>query len=448
MAAATSLNTYLSRQQQHLQQLPQQQPLLHHELARLACGLLRVWAAIALPCVEGCPDAWLLQLLPALPIAAELALHVLTGPEGCGLACGLSTLPYTTAIADAAVAMKLVEACATQWNRMVLKEAQQAGGVTRAATRAEAPVLSDTVQKALILHCCALVRAWRKGDQQQQQAAAATGTAAPRSSSWAPSEATNLLRQQGFPLPAVQQYAAAVCDTFNVANAIMRHTDFALSAVQAAVANRLRALRQPDWVVRYRGIIPPVATAAAAASSAGPQLDSLLHNNMIKVHVFAVGVVPEQLVFVALEFLAVLGFAPDRTQSAMSIVALVHMLLLQAIVLRQLPDFALERSVREGYARSCLEYIWLGLGKQLLTAAGVTEAELEGDGVEGATADRPDAFVYPTTLMRDGSKVEIPGDAQERLRMVWGHFGNCLFYAVRLYEGAIGGCGMGQREAG
>jgi hypothetical protein len=95
--------------------------------------------------------------------------------------------------------------------------------------------------------------------------------------------------------------------------------------------------------------------------------------------------------------------------------------------------------VREGYARGCLEYVWSGLGKQLLTAAGVTDAELEGDGPEGAAADRP---VFQTTLMREGTAVEVPADAQERLCMVWGHFGNCLFYAIRLYKGAFAGVKM------
>jgi hypothetical protein len=279
------------------------------------------------------------QLLPALPIAAELALHVLTGPEGCGLACGLSTMPYTTAVADAAVAIKLVEACAAQWNVMALTETQQAGGVIRAATREEAPVFSDTVQRALILHCCALVQAWREGDHRQQQAAAAASTAPSHgSSSWAPIGAKNLLRQLGFPLAAVQHYASAVCNTFTVAAASMQHAVFSLTAVQAAITNRLKALRQPDWLVRYRNIIPAVTTAATAAGSVALQPESMLHGDGINVHVFAVGVAPEQLVYLALECLAVLGFGPDRTQSAMSAVALVHTLLLQAIALRQLPD--------------------------------------------------------------------------------------------------------------
>jgi hypothetical protein len=234
---------------------------------------------------------------------------------------------------------------------------------------------------------------------------------------------------------------------FGVAVDFMHHTVFALSAVQAAITNRLTALRQRDWLVRYRGILPPIATAAAAGSSAGLQADSSMDGNSKFVHMFAVGVAPEQLTYLALEFLAVLGFSPDRTEPAMSAVALVHTLLSQAVPLRLLlsqatplrmfPQHALERSVREGYARGCLEYIWSGLGKQLLTAAGVTDAELDGDGSEGA-ADRPHALAFTATIMREGTTMEMPADAQERLRMVWGLFGNCLFHAIRLYEGTAG----------
>jgi hypothetical protein len=350
MAAAASLNTFLTQHQQQ-QQL---QPQLHQQLVRLCCALLRMWSAMALPCRKGCPDPWLLKLLPALPIAADLALHVLDEHEGHGLACGLDTTDQVKAISDAAVAIKLVEASVVLWQNMVLREAQRTGGAIRPATRAEAPILSDAVQKAVILHCCAFVRVWREGDQPQQQAAAAASTAArpSSSSSWAPTEATNLLQQLGFPLAAVHPYTAAVCDTFKAVNGGVQHLHFSHTAVQAVITSRKVALRQPDWQVRYRGILP--AVAAPAAGVAEPA--------------FAVGVLPEQLIYLTLEFLAVSGFGPDQMEIGMSAVTLVHTLLVQAITLRQCPQFGLEGSVREGYARGCLEYIWSGLGKQFASS--------------------------------------------------------------------------------
>jgi hypothetical protein len=428
-AAATRLNTFLTQQQQQ-QQL---QPQLHQQLVRLCCALLRMWSAIASPCRKGCPDAWLLKLLPALPIAAELALHVLNENGGHGLACGLTTTDQVKAISDGAVALKLVEASVLLWNNMVLREAQRTGDAIRPATQAEAPILSDTVQRALILHCCAFVRAWREGDQQQQQAAASASTAArpSSSSSWAPAEATNLLQQLGFPLAAVHPYTAAVCDTFKAVNGGVQHLHLAHSAVQASITARQVAVRQQDWQVRYRGILPAVATAAAgAAGSAGPQADS---NSVV----FAAGVLPEQLIYLTLEYLSVLGFGPDVTDPAMSAVSLVHTLLVPAITLRQRPQFALERSVHESYARGCVKYIWSGLGRQLLTASGVTDADEEGD--EAAASSQRDTVVNGTTIVQEGGTVELPADAQVRLRMVWGHYSQCLFYAIHYYEGVLGG---------
>lgn len=69
VTAATKLNEHLKQQQQHA------------SLAALAAALLHVWSCIGCACTH----EWLMAVLPAIGPAAELALAMLTGPQG-GLA--------------------------------------------------------------------------------------------------------------------------------------------------------------------------------------------------------------------------------------------------------------------------------------------------------------------------------------------------------------------------
>ena len=90
--------------------------------------------------------------------------------------------------------------------------------------------------------------------------------------------------------------------------------------------------------------------------------------------------------------------------------------------------------MREEYAEGCLRYIWSSLGKQLQRAAGVSEAELEGDG-SAAAAAACSSSSSREDFRREGVEVDLPADAAARLRMMWDEYSKCLFGAITLYRG-------------
>jgi hypothetical protein len=93
--------------------------------------------------------------------------------------------------------------------------------------------------------------------------------------------------------------------------------------------------------------------------------------------------------------------------------------------------------VREEYAEGCRRYIWSSLGKQLQRAAGVSEAELEGDGSAAAAAAAAACSSSSSReeFRREGVEVDLPADAAARLRMMWDEDSKCLFGAITLYRG-------------
>jgi len=133
---------------------------------------------------------WVLHVLPTIQPAAELAIHVLAGPGG-GLAPDLTNPTYNLARQHAAVSVALIGGCVTVWDQMIEAEAIRKAGpgsTKRAASREEAPLLSDIVQQATILHAAVFIQACRQQQKQQQQAAADGGGSSSSSSSWAPAE--------------------------------------------------------------------------------------------------------------------------------------------------------------------------------------------------------------------------------------------------------------------
>lgn len=141
-----------------------------------------MWNAFANPYTS----EWVVQLLPTLTAAAQLALYVVTGPGGGGLACDPKNLVHGLAIGHAAVSMRLVSACVNEWNSMIEDEAIRKAGpgsTKRGARRDEAAVVSDVVQTAVLLNCAVFVRACREHQRRESHAAA-------RGSSWAPEQAT------------------------------------------------------------------------------------------------------------------------------------------------------------------------------------------------------------------------------------------------------------------
>jgi hypothetical protein len=182
VAAVTHLNSYITQEQQQLQRLKQQQqPQLLAQLNTLAGNLLSLWCTMAFTMTE----PWLVQLLPTVAPAAELALQLLTGSQGSGLACAPGHWLDSWGLQQAALTFVCVGGFVDFWRVAVRLESRKAdllvgstttreadllvGSTLRAPTAAEAAVVSDVVQKALILHFCILLQAWQKTPQQQQQ---------------------------------------------------------------------------------------------------------------------------------------------------------------------------------------------------------------------------------------------------------------------------------------
>jgi hypothetical protein len=91
--------------------------------------------------------------------------------------------------------------------------------------------------------------------------------------------------------------------------------------------------------------------------------------------------------------------------------------------------------VQRQYAEGCVLCVWSVLGKQLQQAAGVAEAELEGDGSQPGDAAEAGSNSSGGPLYREGVEVEVPGDAAARMQMLWEEYSRCLFGAIMLYQG-------------
>ena len=162
-----------------------------------------------------------------------------------------------------------------------------------------------------------------------------------------------------------------------------------------------------------------------AAAASGGRGDADDHN--ILGPDFHVG----QMVSLAVEYVASAGLCPERAYPAIMGFSTVSTMLMLTMGQYQHGQVIMhpERTVRERYTEECLEQIWGGLGKQLLKASGVAEAELEGDGSQPAAA---------AAGAGDGDSMgsSIPAEeVTERMRTMWHKYMVCLFYAIRVYKG-------------
>lgn len=218
--AATQLNSYLSTPQQ-----PHQQP--PNIIIEQALSLLHLWNCLGQPYTP----QWVLQVLPTLAPAAELALYVLAGPGG-GIAPDVQQDVHSRARQHASVTVLLLGGCLTAWDDIIEQQAVQGAGARRAANAAEAAVVSDVMQRAMLLHSAVCVCANRHHQQQQQRA---TGRSSSRSRSWAPTEAAHVLGQLGFPLECVEGYMAAVCKAMAHPDPLLNHMETSLTRVQCVI---------------------------------------------------------------------------------------------------------------------------------------------------------------------------------------------------------------------
>jgi hypothetical protein len=147
---------------------------------------------------------------------------------------------------------------------------------------------------------------------------------------------------------------------------------------------------------------------------------------------------PEQMICLAVEFLAVVGVGPEQLVPCIAGLSMVDVMLNPALAQyrQQLPQQSLsERSVRERYAVDCLRYMWR-LGKQLLRVSRVAEADLEEEasGVQQQAAGEWADYRLVSSA-QGGVTVELPAEVVEQLRLLWEHYSRAMYHAVELYQG-------------
>jgi hypothetical protein len=206
-----------------------------------------------------------------------------------------------------------------------------------------------------------------------------------------------------------------------------------MSCLRRSFSLRWDALSEPDWVARYSGSI----AAATAAAAAPPVLEGRFNGAFQ--HMLGSGVLPEQMACLGLESVAAVGFGREQVGPFIVGLDMVGTILKYALVPYQAEHqmHGSERSRREPYAQDSLQYT-LSLGRQLLKASGVAEAELDGDGSQAAAVDRAEGF--GSLVGPNGVMLDIPDDAEQQLRLVWDHYSNCLFFAVMVFKGAMFVC--------
>jgi len=168
---------------------------------------------------------------------------VLTGPDA-GIANDLQLEEQDVTRQHAAVCIMFLGCCVINWDDSVEAEGR---GVPRAACKDEGGIVSDALQKAMLLHSAVFIAANRQQQQQQQQQEAAANNPSSSSSSssgWAPEEAFVLLEQLGFPLAGVPGYAAAVCRVLPQTDPLIDHMNAGESRLSVLLAGS-----HPLWAV-------------------------------------------------------------------------------------------------------------------------------------------------------------------------------------------------------
>jgi hypothetical protein len=209
--------------------------------------------------------------------------------------------------------------------------------------------------------------------------------------------------------------------------------------LQEAVMVRYKALCEPDWASRCVGSI--AATAAAASMATRPGFESAAALRLsAAMHITCPGFHPLQLVYLALEYLCVLDLGHVKLKSGQMALSFIDLLLKTAHRPMPSPLAGQEAATQQAFAERCVEYIWSGLGKQLQRAAGVAEAELEGDGsqpaaaVTGSSSSSSSSREEDAKFKREGVEAELPADAVARMRMLWQAYSPCLFGSILLYK--------------
>jgi hypothetical protein len=245
-----------------------------------------------------------------------------------------------------------------------------------------------------------------------KKAAGSKGTS-PAAAAAADATARELLKQLGFQrLQDVQQYGKVACDAAGVlppeGDTPRGHLISAHGGIQLAFVLRRQAMGHPQWPDLYKGAITrpsPRATQLAVDPSLAP--------------VMAPGVDPLLLLELLLQLVNALGASSDAVTLSSTL----------GISLNSLQP-ATSRMADKAHVEKCLQVMWLGLGRDLLAAAGVAGAELDADAEEGEGGSSSSSATQQH-LQTDGSTVEMAVRADDLLKQ----YGYLLLQAFMWHHG-------------
>ena len=429
-AAAAPAVAYL---QQHGQVLPPTGAT--RGVLTLVVALLRLWRVAALhhmaaPAAAGAAGSTPSAVVTTMPIAADLCVLLLTSSGAA--AAFPQEVQVSTAQGQASVKYLLFVA-ATALHVMASLLASEGTKVMGPQHTILPPALvADSVQRAVVLHLAACMpycmeqmgkqhgnrsASSSSGGQKASNKGSSKGSsgnkggvaaAAPSTSAVAAAEAVarEQLHQLAFQcLQDVQQYGRAACEDAGVAfggadgDTPRAHLCAVFGGVQLAFVLRRQAMGHPVWPALYMSAItrPPPAAAAGVvdpllAPVMAPGVDPLLLHELLLHLMLVLGVSDVEGLYGGL------GISQNSLQPATP------------------------RSADKARVARCLQLLWLGLGRELLQAAGVTGDELDADAVkeEGRTV-----------LQTDGSTLETAASASDMLKQ----YGYLLIQAFVWHSG-------------
>ena len=381
---------------------------------------------MAAPAAAGAAGSTPSAVVTTMPIAADLCVLLLTSSGAA--AAFPQEVQVSTAQGQASVKY-LLFAAATTLHAMASLLASEGTKVMGPQHTILPPALvADSVQRAVVLHLAACMPYCMEqlGKQPGNHGASSSGggkkasskgssgskggvaAAAPSTSAVAAAEAVarEQLHQLAFQcLQDVQQYGRAACEDAGVAfggadgDTPRAHLCAVFGGVQLAFVLRRQAMGHPVWPALYMSAItrPPPAAAAGVvdpllAPVMAPGVDPLLLHELLLHLMLVLGVSDVEGLYGGL------GISQNSLQPATP------------------------RSADKARVARCLQLLWLGLGRELLQAAGVTGDELDADVVKAEGR---------TVLQTDGSTLETAASASDMLKQ----YGYLLIQAFVWHSG-------------
>jgi hypothetical protein len=370
-AAAAAVLGYLK------QHSSQQQPTAKTtRVLWVTSALLRFWRISVLSTVTMSPTVQH-PVVPTLAVAAELAAMLLT--------CPVSAAQLPPGMRLAGTNLKYLHNCAGTTLHAV---AMLAALVAVDLMGPMSPVLpcylvSDSLQRAMVLHMAAIAphclqflaqqtgdasgsRGGRSGNRAGAGSASKHVSFAGAAAAAGEVTAHAVLQQLGVPAQQVdlQKYGTACCSESGFCdksgNTPKQHLLTAYNGAHITLVLRRQALGNPAWRLLYEGhwAAPPAAAAAQA-------VDELV------APVLVLGLDALLLQQLCFEVTAAMGATLQLPECA-------HLACAVTCWRNSLQGATL-RSADPAAVTKCLALVWQGLGRQVLTAAGVPQEELDTD---------------------------------------------------------------------